>query len=103
MSRYRAVYACVRAIPRGRISTYGAIAAVLPGITARMVGYALHASSREEDIPWWRVVNARGTISLPPHAGGEVQAALLKSEGVTFNADGRIDLKHYFWQPADNI
>ncbi len=103
MSRYQAVYACVRAIPPGRVSTYGAIAAVLPGITARMVGYALHASSREEDIPWWRVVNARGMISLPPHAGGEAQAALLRSEGVTFNAGGRIDLQHYLWLPAGNI
>ncbi|HHM02860.1 MAG TPA: methyltransferase [Caldithrix abyssi] len=100
MSRYRAVYDCVKNIPRGRISTYGAIAAALPGITPRMVGYALHACPRAEDIPWWRVVNSRGSISLPPHAGGEVQSALLRSEGVTFAANGRIDLKHYLWHPA---
>ncbi len=102
MSRYQPIYSLVKSIPPGRVCTYGAIAAMLPGVTARMVGYALHAGPREEEIPWWRVINGRGTISLPPYAGGEAQAALLKNEGVTFAAHGRIDLERYLWQPAAN-
>jgi len=80
--------------------TYGRVAkeAGLPG-RARQVGYALHALSEGmQEIPWQRVVNARGRISLPDWEGqGSLQRSLLEAEGVVFDETGRIDLAHYGW------
>jgi methylated-DNA-protein-cysteine methyltransferase-like protein len=80
--------------------TYGGVAkeAGLPG-RARQVGYALHAISEGmQEIPWQRVVNARGRISLPDWEGqGSLQRSLLEAEGVVFDEAGRIDLAHYGW------
>ena len=99
---YEAVYRLVRDIPRGRVMTYGQIAAVL-GVprAARAVGYAMHASGERADVPWQRVINHRGGIS----ARGEVerplvQRILLEEEGVTFDASDRCDLRVYRWEPA---
>jgi methylated-DNA-protein-cysteine methyltransferase-like protein len=96
---YRRIWAVVRAIPRGRVATYGQIAemAGLPG-RARQVGYALHALPAEEEVPWQRVVNARGEIS-PRADPGEVwrQRLMLEEEGVSFDQQGCIDLEQYGW------
>lgn len=103
MSSHAPVYAFVRRIPRGRVTTYGAVAreAGLAG-RARQVGYALAALGRAEDaeeVPWHRVVNARGEISA--RAGGSaferLQRTLLEAEGVAFDDRGRIDLDRYGW------
>lgn len=93
------VCAVVRKIPRGRVATYGQIAAMAgaPG-RARQVGWALHGSSEKEDIPWHRVVNYKGKISLPKHNGYEVQLALLKSEGVRFDEQESISFDAFGWQ-----
>lgn len=102
MSRetYSKIYRVVRRIPSGRVMTYGGVAkeAGLPG-RARQVGYALHALSDEMgDVPWQRVVNARGRVSLPDWEGaGALQRSLLEAEGVVFDEAGRIDLAHYGW------
>jgi methylated-DNA-protein-cysteine methyltransferase-like protein len=91
----------VRRIPRGRVATYGQVAE-LAGLRghARQVGYALHATPDHVRIPWQRVVNAKGEISLRAESGGgNLQAALLEAEGVTFDANGRIDLERYRWKP----
>jgi methylated-DNA-protein-cysteine methyltransferase-like protein len=100
-SRYARIYRVVRRIPRGRVATYGQVAelAELPG-GARQVGYALHALGARRDVPWQRVVNARGAISLRRERGVEpLQQRLLESEGLEFDARGRLDLARVQWRP----
>lgn len=100
MSSYRLFYDVVRRIPSGRVSTYGSVAhaAGLPG-HARQVGYAMAALRDDHDVPWHRVINVRGEVST--RAGGsafeQIQRALLESEGVRFDAAGRVDLDRYGW------
>ncbi|HBP21186.1 MAG TPA: methyltransferase [Planctomycetes bacterium] len=91
------VYACVRQIPRGRVASYGDVAraAGYPN-HARQVGYALSALPGGSDVPWQRVVNARGEVSPRPNA--ERQRALLEDEGVEFDARGRIDWSRFGWE-----
>lgn len=102
MNRYDAIYAAVRHIPAGRVATYGQIAALagLPG-RARLVGYALFRVAPEANVPWQRVVNARGEISMSPVRLGSdhLQRVLLEEEGIRFSTSGRIDLKQYGWEP----
>lgn len=90
----------VRRIPRGRVATYGQVAALagLPG-RARQVGYALHALPKATAVPWQRVVNAAGAISLRPMSGGISQRLLLVKEGVRFDARARISLPLFRWRP----
>ena len=101
-SPYRRIYAVVRRVPAGRVTTYGEVAelAGLPG-HARQVGYALHAlRSEQDDVPWQRVVNARGEVSARAEPGMEgLQRRVLEAEGVVFDERGRIDLDRYAWRP----
>lgn len=95
------ILAVVRRIPRGRVATYGQIAelAGLPG-HARQVGYALSAAGSHDDVPWQRVVNARGEVSPRAEVGwDEIQRSLLEDEGVAIDARGRIDLGRHRWKP----
>jgi len=98
----------VRRIPRGRVTTYGSIAASIPApsgidplayrrIRARWVGYAM--ASAPDGIPWQRVVNALGRISPRPGFGAARQKAQLSWEGIRFSRQGRINLKKYGWAP----
>jgi methylated-DNA-protein-cysteine methyltransferase-like protein len=95
------VYAVVRQVPEGRVTTYGDVAAGLgsPRV-ARHVGWAL-AALGEGDVPWHRVINASGRISSK---GDVVRAALqqrlLEAEGVSFDPAGRVDLRGLRWRPA---
>ena len=102
---YVKIYAVVRGIPPGRVMTYGSVArsAGLPG-RARQVGYALHAlPSQSEDVPWQRVVNARGRISLADWEGGAaLQRSILEEEGIAFDRRGGIDLACYEWRPGED-
>jgi len=100
VSTYHHIYAVVRRIPRGRVATYGQVArlAGLPG-RARQVGYALAALRSSTAVPWQRVVNAAGAISLRATAGGLSQRLLLEREGVRFNEAGRIALDRFAWRP----
>ncbi len=100
-SRYDAIYAVVRRVPRGNVLSYGGVAELAGlGNHARQVGYALHALPESTDVPWHRVVNAQGRIALRRGSeGGALQRALLEKEGVVFTA-GRIDLRRYGWSPA---
>jgi methylated-DNA-protein-cysteine methyltransferase-like protein len=98
MNRRERILEAVRAIPAGRVSTYGDVAAAagLRG-AAREVGWAL-AGLAEDDVPWWRVVNAAGRLSLPPPSCGE-QARRLRAEGVEVSDAGRVELRRLRWTP----
>ncbi len=100
---YDRIYAVVRRIPRGRVATYGQVAALAGlGNHARQVGYALHALTTERAVPWHRVVNARGQISARTEPGGDlIQRRLLEREGVNFDAADRLELGRYRWRPRN--
>ncbi len=91
------VYLIVRKIPCGKVATYGQIARAIgaPG-AARSVGWAMRVCP--DQVPWHRVINARGEISLRPSTGYHEQLARLRAEGVRMNRAGKIDLKKYGWK-----
>jgi methylated-DNA-protein-cysteine methyltransferase related protein len=98
---YERIYAMVRRIPPGKVTTYGRIAELVGGCTARMVGYAMAALKRgtAPDVPWQRVINAQGKISIHGDGiGNAMQRTLLEEEGVAFDADGRVDFYIFGWQ-----
>lgn len=106
-----AVWNIVRQIPEGRVATYGQIAAILPtppgmeakdyaAFGARWVGGAM--ASCPPGVPWQRVINSQGKISLPDGSGGEHQRQLLEDEGVAFDDRGRIDLACFRWDGPDS-
>ena len=95
------IYAVVRRIPRGRVATYGQVAflAGLPG-HARQVGYALAALAEGSRVPWHRVLNAQGEVSLRGAPGwDDVQRQMLRREGVAFDRAGRTSLARFQWRP----
>jgi methylated-DNA-protein-cysteine methyltransferase-like protein len=98
---YVRIYAVVRKIPRGRVTTYGTIArlAGMPG-QARLVGYALHALPAAAPLPWHRVINAQGRLSLvrDGKSSGVTQRILLEREGVHVVGGSRVSLKQYGWK-----
>lgn len=99
-SRWQLFYEVIAQIPFGRVATYGQIAA-LAGFPrhARQVGYALAATPEHVELPWHRVLNARGEVSLRAESGiDDYQQALLEGEGVTFQR-GRVDLTRFGWRP----
>jgi methylated-DNA-protein-cysteine methyltransferase-like protein len=89
------IYDIVRHVPRGRVSSYGLIARIA-GCDARMVGYALASVPQSLDLPWQRIVNRKGEISLSGLAGS-AQRVRLEAEGVAFDRYGRIDLRRFGW------
>ena len=102
VSAYSRIYVVVARIPRGRVASYGQIAEIA-GLAghARQVGYALASLEPGADIPWHRVVNAKGEISLRAHtAARPLQRAMLESEGVVFDTAGRVSMEKYRWRPS---
>jgi len=100
---YPRIYAVVKRIPEGRVATYGQIAS-LAGISghARLIGYALSALPQENHVPWHRVINAKGRVSMRSEPGWEnYQRFLLEAEGVVFDADGKVSLSRFRWRPED--
>ena len=106
----RKVWNVVRQVPAGKVTTYGFIAGLISAPAgmqvsdyrawgARWVGGAMAACPA--DVPWQRVVNAQGMISLRPGGGGQEQRDLLEAEGVEFSSAERIDLKTYAWEGPD--
>jgi len=90
----------IKKIPRGKVATYGQIAAVAGNPrAARQVVRALHTSSEKENLPWHRVINSKGQISLKPGYGYELQKALLEDEGIAFDERDTIDLNRFLWSP----
>lgn len=94
------VYEIVRAIPAGKVMTYGQIAEILgEGYTPRTIGFVMHAADTQTD-PWQRVINSQGACStgkmtMPVN----LQQKMLEAEGVKFNEKGRCDLTVYGWSP----
>ena len=97
---HKRIHDVVARIPRGRVATYGQVARIarLPG-QARLVGYALHATPVGRKLPWQRVVNAQGAISLSGESAAR-QRRLLEREGVRFDARGRVPLASFQWRPT---
>ena len=99
MTAYERIYRVIRRVPRGRVATYGQIAEMAKASGPRQVGYALHSLPEGHDVPWHRIINARGMISLDSGiGGGSLQRALLEAERVVFDERGRVDLKLYQWK-----
>jgi methylated-DNA-protein-cysteine methyltransferase-like protein len=102
------VYEIVAAIPPGRLMTYGGIAALIPppagidplaytSIRARWAGYAM--AECPPDLPWHRVINAKGQISPRHGHGPHIQRQLLIEEGIQVSPKGRVDLPAFLWEP----
>lgn len=97
---YERIWAVVRRIPRGRVATYGQVAAHA-GFPQqpRLAGYAMHALPSASDVPWHRVLAAGGRIALPESDGhASLQRALLEAEGVPFRGK-RVAIEHCIWTP----
>ena len=96
------VYEVARLIPYGRVTSYGAIAKYLGASrSARMVGWAMNASGRQEDVPAHRVVNRKGVLTGKHHfEGTNLMQQLLESEGVEVVDNQITDFKTLFWDPS---
>jgi len=92
---YEKIYLVVKRIPSGKVASYGQIANIV-GCTPRMVGFAL-ASLKSNDVPWHRVINSKGMISLKGQEAGEIQRYLLESEGIVFDENGKVDFRKSGW------
>lgn len=100
---YTKILAVVRRIPRGKVATYGQIAALAGYAHApRLAGYALHALPDGSPLPWHRVLGAGGRLSLARLSpdGALLQRLKLEAEGVTFDARGRVRLERHAWRSA---
>lgn len=85
-------------IPAGRVMTYGQVAKVAgKPRAARQVSWVLHSMSQKHKLPWHRVINSKGEISLK----GSEQRELLELEGVHFNESGKVNLDIYLWSPDE--
>ncbi len=95
------VKSVIASIPAGRVATYGQIA-MLSGNrrAARQVAWILHSSSSKHGLPWHRVINRLGKISLPRGGGYEEQMALLMREGIQFDREEYVDLGSFGWSPG---
>ncbi|MEZ4663144.1 MAG: MGMT family protein [Caldilineaceae bacterium] len=99
---YQRICLVAQQIPAGQVATYGQIAAIAGGCTARMVGFAMAGLPPGSHVPWPRVINAQGKISPRGNAGSVVrQREILEAEGVRFSEEGKIDLKRFQWSGPD--
>jgi methylated-DNA-protein-cysteine methyltransferase-like protein len=100
---YETIYFVVKQIPYGKVATYGQIARIVSGCTARMVGYAMSAlKSSHEEVPWQRVINSRGEVSQHGDGiGTTLQRQLLIDEGVIFDIYGKVNFDIFGWNGPD--
>ena len=90
----------IKSVPHGKVATYGLVALVAGNPRgARQVAWTLHSVTEREKLPWHRLINSQGKISLAKGAGYETQKELLLEEGVTFDKEDRIDLDQFLWKP----
>lgn len=89
----------IKKVPKGKVATYGQIAALSGNPrNARMIAGILHRYSEKENLPWHRIINSQGKISLGLNDGYKIQKSLLESEGIVFK-DKKIDLNKFQWSP----
>ena len=95
------IWQVIAAIPAGYVASYGQVARLAGlGRGARQVGYALRQLPAGTAIPWHRVINSQGRISLPIGSNGhQLQRSRLEAEGVVFNDRGKVDLRTFAWVP----
>lgn len=94
------VVTILQSIPQGRVMTYGQIAGLAGNPqAARQVVRILHALSEKENLPWHRVINAKGQIGFHDRDAIQTQKRLLENEGVRIEPEGQIDLSLYQWHP----
>ena len=99
MSVYERIYCVIRQIPSGKVATYGQIARIVGECSPRMVGYALAALQPGSDVPWQRVINSQGKISLRfDGIENNLQQQLLEAEGVSFDEAASVDLQRFGWE-----
>ena len=91
----QAVFALVKQVGRGEVASYGMIASLLPGVTARMVGHAMRHAGTDGTVPWHRIIGSSGMVSS--HEGASRQQTLLTDEGVTFSKSGRVLWRLHRW------
>lgn len=100
---YARIYQCIAKIPHGKVATYGQVAKLISASGPRQIGYALSSIPPGVDIPWHRVINAKGEIS--PRSGSEQlgdheQYSRLVAEGIVVNKNSKINLSQHQWQPT---
>ncbi len=96
------VKSIIKEIPKGKVATYGQIATYAGNPrAARQVAWILHSSSRKDDLPWQRVINSKGKISLPRMGGYEHQKELLEKEGIIFDENDKVDFKRFLFSIND--
>ncbi len=100
MSAYVKINQWVKRVPEGKVATYGQIAR-LAGTSARQVGYAMAAMPAATEVPWHRIINSQGRISLRAGEGHALQRILLEAEGVEFSIDAKIDLATHHCDDAE--
>jgi methylated-DNA-protein-cysteine methyltransferase related protein len=94
------VKSVIKAVSRGKVATYAQVAALAGNHqAARQVVRVLHASSAKDRLPWHRIINSRGGISLERGRGFEEQRRRLLAEGVCVSVSGRIVLEEFQWEP----
>ena len=99
--RHQAIYEVVKTIPAGVVATYGQVAAIV-GCGPRLVGYALASLPAGMDVPWQRVINSQGKISIRSDGGADRrQRQALIREGIVFSLKGTVDLKRFGWDGPD--
>lgn len=94
-STFPAIYALIKEIPAGQVASYGMIASLIPGATARIVGFATASTPPGENIPWQRVINSQGKIS--ERDGAARQRARLEDEGIEFSKSGKVKWANHRW------
>lgn len=99
------VYAVVRQVPLGRVTTYGAIARYLGAPrSSRVVGYAMNAAHSRPDVPAQRVVNRVGLLTGKHHfPGTDLMQQLLENEGIAVANDQVVNFKEVFWDPLTEL
>jgi len=101
---YQKVYLTVTKIPYGKVATYGQIADLIYAYgKARQVGWALRRLNLPSKVPWHRVINSKGliTMSLSRNGTDWMQKDLLIKEGIKFNTKMKINIKKYLWRPKE--
>ena len=99
MNTFEKIYSVVKMIPKGKVASYGTVAALAGNPRwSRVVGYALHVNPEPGIIPCHRVVTRNGEVSKAFAFGGEnMQRQLLSEEGIEFLDDGRVDMARFAW------